>query len=260
MGRFAWMGAALAVCAGCGSSGQITPFGDAGPDGALVYLDGGGGGPATVPPNGVAACPAGICNYQAGTGCTGTMTSCLPSVTGTQAKPACFTPGMIPSGGACTQSGDCVAGHICASGTCRKLCCGGDWTGCDSPSEHCLQTLAYGVDAGVVNTGAMLCYTIDNCNVLEPSSCTTPGTACLLADPTGAAACLPPGSGTAGEACPCAGGYTCVTPPNAKGPVCIRLCKAVAGGGAPYCQNNEGACTHFTRDPPGVGECQPPMP
>ena len=41
------------------------------------------------------------------------------------------------------------------------------------------------------------------------------------------------------------------------GQTCVRLCKAVTGGGAPR-SSNEGICTHYTRDPPGVGECQPP--
>jgi hypothetical protein len=30
------------------------------------------------------------------------------------------------------------------------------------------------------------------------------------------------------------------------------------GGPQPYCQAGEGICTHYTRDPAGVGECQPP--
>jgi hypothetical protein len=257
MTRFGLMGLALLYGSACASSnGQSDASNqvlfDAGP--VAVNLD--GGGPPAAPPDGKALCPAGTCNYQAGTGCTGTKTSCLPSVSGNSATPTCFTPGNVPGGAACATASDCVAGHICAGGACRKLCCGGDWTGCDSASDHCLETLEYGVDGGVLNTGAMLCYPVNNCDALQPSTCTPPS-ACLLADATGATACLPGGTGTAGQPCPCKGGFTCIEPPG-KGPVCVRLCKAVLGGGDPYCQPGEGICTHFTRDPPGVGECQPP--
>ncbi len=118
------------------------------------------------------------------------------------------------------------------------------------------------MDAGSIPTGAMLCYPVDTCDALTPSSCTAPGTACLIADPTGATACLPAGAGQAGEHCPCAGGFACIDEPSMNGSgggqTCVRLCKAVTGGGVPYCPSNEGICTHYTRDPPGVGECQPP--
>ncbi len=151
---------------------------------------------------------------------------------------------------------DCVAGYVCAASTCHKLCCGGDWTGCDSPTEHCLEGLSYAGTSGAVPTGAMLCYPVDTCDALDPSSCPSP-TTCQIADATGATACLTNGTGGSGSPCPCQGGFTCVVPTGAS-PVCVRLCAAVAGGAAPYCQPNEGYCTHYTRDPAGVGECQPP--
>jgi hypothetical protein len=237
---------------GQGSSLSIPPF-DGGP--VPVYLDG-GGAPA-IPPDGAAACPAGACDYQTGTGCAGAMPSCLPALSGNMTAPACYPAGTAQPGAACVQANDCTAGHICAGGACRKLCCGGDWTGCDDASEHCLESLAYTTDAGLVPTGAMLCYPVNTCDALNPSSCDLPGITCQIADPTGATACIAEGTGTSGEPCPCKGGYVCVQPPNA-GTVCVRLCKAVTGGGAPYCQANEGICTHYTRDPAGVGECQPP--
>jgi hypothetical protein len=221
----------------------------------VVDLD--GGGPPAVPPNGVALCPAG-CNYQSGSGCSGAMSSCLPTLVASgAAKPMCNAAGAVANDGACKGATDCVAGHICVAGTCRKLCCGGDWTGCDNPSEHCLAKLRYETDAGVIDTGAMICLPANTCDALSPATCTQPGTSCQIVDPTGATGCIPEGTGTAGKPCLCKGGFTCVTPPG-KSPVCVRLCKAVPGGGSPYCQPNEGICTHYTRDPAGVGECQPP--
>jgi hypothetical protein len=246
--------------AGCSSGGTTSdtltlPPADAGEDAVAVYLDG-GGAPA-IPPDGAAACPAGACNYQTGSGCSG-ATACLPSLEGSATVPACTTAGTAAAGAACVYANDCVAGHVCAGGACRKLCCGGDWTGCDSPSDHCIEDLLYPTDAGSIQTGAMLCYPVNTCDALTPASCTQPGTTCQIVDPTGATACHTDGTGQSGGACPCQGGFTCVLPSMATTPVCVRLCKAVPGGGAPYCQAGEGLCTHYTRDPPGVGECQPP--
>ncbi len=243
--------------AACGSNGSTsdtqTPPTDGGPGGVLVYLD--GGAPAD-PPDGAAACPAGACNYQTGAGCSGTTTACIPELTGSAVAPACSPAGTAAAGATCAQATDCVAGYVCAGGTCHKLCCGGDWTGCDSATEHCIEALSYAGASGPVSTGAMLCYPVDTCDALTPSACPSP-TTCQIADATGATACLPNGSGTSGTACPCQGGFTCVSPANGS-PVCVRLCAAVAGGAAPYCGADEGYCTHYTRDPAGVGECQPP--
>jgi hypothetical protein len=249
----------LSLAAGCGSNGSANPGGGGGGGGGgtvEVNLD--GGGTPAVPPNGAAACPAGACNYQTGSGCSGATPACAPVLSGTTTiSPTCIAPGAIAPGGACTNPGDCTAGYLCGAGVCRKLCCGGDWTGCDSPTEHCLQNLEYQVGSSNLMTGAMLCGPVNDCNALEPSTCTTAGTSCQIADLTGATACLPQGTGTSGQPCPCQGGFTCVTPAG-KSPVCVRLCAAVAGGAEPYCQASEGICTHYWRDPAGVGECQPP--
>jgi hypothetical protein len=109
-----------------------------------------------------------------------------------------------------------------------------------------------------IPTGAMLCYPVNDCDPLNPASCTQAGTSCQLVD-NGVPACLTEGTGTAGQPCPCKGGFACVQPPDSASFVCARLCKAVPGGGFPYCQPGEGICTHYNRDPVGVGECQPPM-
>ena len=100
----------------------------------------------------------------------------------------------------------------------------------------------------------MLCYPVNDCDALDPGGCPKQGETCQIVDATGATACFPEGSGGVGEPCPCKGGFTCVVTKD-KGTICRRLCKAVVGGGEPYCPSEEGICTHFTRDPPGVGEC-----
>lgn len=212
-----------------------------------VILDGGGEIP--VPPNGELACPVGACNYQSGAGCAGQ--TCAPALMANDAVvPQCQPAGNAASGAACALSSECQPGYACAAGSCRKLCCGGDWTGCASENEHCFRPVVYkGSTGNVINTGAMLCYPIGICDPLVPASCTEVGTTCQIVDPTGAVSCLPEGTGASGQPCPCKGGFLCV-----EG-ACRRLCKAVEGGGEPSCQLGEGVCVHFNRDPPGVGEC-----
>ncbi|MEP7126248.1 MAG: hypothetical protein ABJE95_35280 [Byssovorax sp.] len=253
------VGAAIfAVGCGTGAGEVSTSSGDpdGGPDVIEVVLDG-GGAPAT-PPDGASKCPqGGICNYQTGKGCPAGNPTCLPASDGNGGViPACNVAGAVASGGACTASTDCVAGHLCAEGACHKLCCGGDWTGCGSVNDHCIESLVYGDGkGGTIQTNAMLCFPINTCNALLPSSCPKPGTTCQIADPTGATACLNEAAGGAGQACPCKGGFTCIDGGN--GGTCRRLCKAVEGGGDPFCQSGEGTCVHFNRDPGGVGECTP---
>lgn len=163
----------------------------------------------------------------------------------------CETAGSKPFGSDCTQWTDCASGAVCANGKCLKLCCGKDWTGCPD-GQHCLGSFDVQVAPGkIVSSQAFVCLPANQCDALVPSSCTQPGTTCQLADGTGATACLPEGTGTPGEPCPCKGGYACV------GGGCRRLCKAVPGGGEPSCPLDEGRCVHFNRNPDGVGECTP---
>ncbi len=219
-----------------------------------VNLDG-GGAPA-IPPDGGALCPSGACNYQTGVGCTA-GDSCLPTLENGHPAPVCVPSGTVAAGGACQNVEDCVAGHLCVGQVCRKLCCGGDWSACDSASDHCFSAVDFSSNGAVVSTGAMICVPTVACNPLEPSSCTTAGAACQIVDATGATACFAPGTGGSGDPCPCQGGFVC-REPKGQSAVCVRLCGAVEGGAAPYCAANEGTCTHYTRDPAGVGECQPP--
>jgi hypothetical protein len=243
---------------GCttGTADTTLPLPDGGePDGGAEVILDAGGTPAT-PPDGASLCPAGECNYQTGVGCPAASPACIPTLNGSAVSPGCEPAGTGTTGVACAQATDCAAGYFCgADASCHKLCCGGDWTGCDSPSEHCLEQLSFATSSGgVVATGAMLCYPVNTCDALTPATCATAGTTCQIADATGATACLPEGTGGAGDPCPCQGGFTCLVDP-VKGPLCHRLCGAVAGGAPPYCQENEGVCAHYVNDPAGVGVC-----
>jgi hypothetical protein len=250
-----WVGALGTGAIACGNGDDGTPDPtEGGTPPREPVLDGGGEIPP--PPNGASLCPTGVCNYQTGTGCSADAgpVSCVPLQVGSGVAPSCEKAGQTPNGGACEQWTDCVSGSICVERRCRKLCCGRDWTGCGTSNEHCLRPLQIQLaDKSVVTSGAYLCYPVNQCDALVPSSCgdAEANATCQIADPTGATACLPEGTGGVASACPCRGGFTCV-----EGG-CRRLCRAVAGGGEPSCPAVEGICVHFNRDPPGVGECTP---
>lgn len=234
---------------GCSGGVETQDPTDAGADGPDIILDGGGTIPS--PPDGASLCPQGACNYQTNTGCMPPQ-GCIPYPNGQgQAPPTCFTLGQNAAGSACQSVDQCAPGTLCAGGVCRKLCCGGDWTGCSS-GESCIQNLSISDgNGGTIKTGAMLCLPVNYCDALDPYNGCAPGTACLIVDPTGATACFPEGAGTSGDPCPCKGGFLCVSGE------CRRLCKAVSGGGEPSCQDGEGICVHYNRDPQDVGECTP---
>lgn len=248
---------ALAIGAGACGEDEATDGAGAGPGdaGADVYVVQDGGGEPATPPEGQAACPSGACNYQSNEGCA-PGNSCLPALEGAAAQPACFPSGAGQSGATCAQHAECSDGYLCIETKCRKLCCGGDWSACPSADEHCITTVRLGDGAGnAIDTGAMVCQPVDDCDPLVPGGCTTNGETCQIIDPTGAATCLPDGTGAAGEPCPCQGGYLCANLGDTS--ACRRLCKAVAGGGEPFCDAGE-ACVHYAdKHPPGVGECVP---
>jgi hypothetical protein len=153
----------------------------------------------------------------------------------------------------------CARGLYCFAGACRKLCCGGDWSGCD-PGESCIRQVSAKIDnmtdAGlVVDADVDLCFPIDTCDVFETDSCDNePGRECRIVDPTGAVACAPNSNLGLGEACDvlnqCDQGLHCVDDH------CRQLCRAEACG-KPACANEDDLCVHFDRDPDGVGECTP---
>jgi len=258
----AWKSLLLLVgslAAGCSTSATLpSPSPEAGTDHPSnePILDGGGDVPTS--PHGEDLCPPGDCNYQTGKGCgDGGSASCVPLPNASGALlPTCETAGKVPFGQPCSQWTDCASGAVCANGTCFKLCCGQDWTGCPD-GQHCLSSFGVQVgDAGkVVSSEAFLCVPVNQCDALVPASCAERGKTCQIADGTGATACLPEGTSSPPAMCgpqlACKGGSTCV---NNQ---CRPLCKAVVGGGEPSCDPIASRCVHFNRDPDGVGECTP---
>lgn len=251
-----------AACSGKSSDGGSG--GNSGTGGTVFD----GGGKIPDPPDGEAACQSGACNYQA-QDCPNGQT-CMPSPTPPASgdwPPACQTAGSAQRGATCSAWNECALGLFCAGvgvlpgggvkpGTCRKLCCGGDWSACDS-GESCYQQL-YLLRPGAAATddpvyaGADLCGPVGGCDLFDAASCTEAGRTCQLVDPLGNVACLPEGTAGIGEACTtvtrCKSGSICT------GGRCRRLCRAIEGG-TPACPADEGVCVHYAIHPDGVGSC-----
>jgi hypothetical protein len=256
---------ALVLCAQLGSVGLLsgcgsdttkagTDAGTGGGAGVPFVLD--GGGIPAVPPDGGALCAMGACNYQTQQGCAAQQ-SCLPALESGSVAPKCQAAGPRARGEACTGWNDCAEGLFCAEGVCRKMCCGGDWSACPS-GESCIRQLLVRNPANMalLPAGVDLCFPVGGCDVLDPSSCgETSNQSCQIVDPAGNVACAPSGSAAIGQ--PCNADRACVAGASCVGKTCRRLCAAVAGSTEPRCPSGEGACVHFVRDPPGVGECSP---
>jgi hypothetical protein len=274
LGFVFWLGvvnaAAVSACGG-GSSDSGGGGGTSTGGKPSVILDGGGTIPD--PPDGAAQCQSGSCNYQTQDCPNGG--SCLPTDTppdGGDWPPKCFTPGQAGPGASCSAWNDCIAGYFCVGigyadggvvpGTCRKLCCGGDWSACPS-GESCVQQVELARPSGgtPVYANADICVPVGGCDPLVPTSCTESGKTCQIVDPIGDVACFTEGNGGQGASCSpsnrCKGGFVCVQVTGQSDYTCRRLCRAVEGGGSPACQANEGICVHFKRDPQDVGECTP---
>jgi hypothetical protein len=233
-------------------SGSEAGAGGSGPSGQ-------GGAPA--PPGGPDSCPDGPCNYQSQAGCD-EQQSCRPVVgePGT-VQPSCQAVGAKQRGASC-ELGECARGLFCAGGTCRTLCCGGDWSVC-ADGETCRGSLLiHDADSDSdLPVGAGVCLPGDDCDVFGDDC--AQGQSCQIVDNRGSVACVQAGAGTFGDQCdadiPCAAGFLCTELQCGTRDCrsCRRLCRATPEGASPGCPEAEGVCVHLARDPGPVGECVP---
>src|SRR5882762_271496 len=105
---------------GCSSSDSTSPDGGTQTGGSGGGIPGepilDGGGQPAVPPDGMALCPVGTCNFQTGQGCPANMT-CAPSANDGK-TPQCEAAGTKALGAACAAWTECATGSICAGGFC----------------------------------------------------------------------------------------------------------------------------------------------
>ncbi len=251
----AFAGAALVLSAGCGTTTSVStpaPF-DAGCADPNIIQD--AGDSIELPDAGAPQCPSGVCNYQTQTGCSADQ-ACRPqfNAVSSDVSPGCEAAGAGKSGATCASGGDCAVDYFCAANVCRKQCCAGDWSVCDT-GESCFRSLEVEAGGKVVDSGMSLCFPVDGCDPLEPSSCPgAPAQGCRIVDSRGLTACVPVGTTGPGGACAtpndCAVGSICSLG------ACRALCRADVCG-VPACTAGEGTCVRYSRDPAGVGECTP---
>lgn len=233
-----------------------------------------GGGVETDHADGSTFCGAGACNYQTQTGCA-TGQTCAPHVDTTTSTiiPICRAAGTQKKGQPCDDTvaqldKQCAAGLLCGEKVCRTVCCGGDWTAC-APDEGCFHQahMLVGTDKQSVYAHADLCYPVGTCDVLDEAACSDVKQTCRLVDGRPSVACTPSTDLKLGDPCTrehqCGAGQICVGSGNQAvngsstiDGTCRRLCRWTCDG-KPGCEESEGVCVRFDRDPPGVGECTP---
>ena len=174
----------------------------------------------------------------------------------------CEPAGTGLAGALCRSVADCAPGFGCVgdtlgAGQCRRYCCTGVES-CEQPGTYCAERPVYDdaeTEAGVEPLRVPVCVAGDNCSLLAPYPCSSEqsdlccpdGTACTVVRSDGTVACTFPGTGTAGDACPCASGYVC----SDSSGTCLRLCQTTSN--AEQC--DQGHCQSNSALPDGFGVC-----
>lgn len=210
----------------------------------------GPGGTGSCDPDDPVSCPGDAaalgCTVQAGR--DGPQATCTPAGTGQTNAP-------------CQSAADCAAGYACVgegAGQCQPYCCAGN-DRCSEHGTYCAERPLY-QPSGTQDAAPLsvpVCVAADNCvNLLAPYPCTADRqgtcpcpteTVCTVVRSDATTACVKPGTGQAGEGCPCAPGFVC----SESTSTCLRLCDT-ASAAAPC---DVGRCQHSSALPEGFGVC-----
>lgn len=182
----------------------------------------------------------------------------LSSAGGTMVR-ECAASGARGVEESCTSSADCLPGLGCVgvalAGRCLPYCCALD-AACGEGfycAERPLRSESLGETAGPL---VPVCDRSDDCSLGEPFPCEGPDcvcgaeTACTLVKPDGTTACLPPGTGQAGDPCSLPG----AEPQNGEAPTTTR-CSVHH-----HCSQatDQGTCVRTCEiDEPGSATCAP---
>ncbi|MFC1642805.1 hypothetical protein ACFL5O_08995 [Myxococcota bacterium] len=213
-----------------------------------VVLD--AGDPAPTPPDGASLCPPGECNFQTQTGCDQGL-ACVATLSGNKGIASCKPPGQTPEGGNCEEQTDCAEGLACAGGSCRTLCCGHDWSVCPT-GQSCFRGLWLQRDGVQADTGASVCFPVDDCDVFDPDACGE-DRICSIASLRADVACMPTGAVATGK--PCRSSNDCAREHVCAEERCVKLCRAEEDAETRPCAGENEVCVHYKTNPPGVGQC-----
>lgn len=176
---------------------------------------------------------------------SGQQVQCAPAGSGEVAAP-------------CLSSEDCAPGYGCVGpqgmATCRRFCCE-DPESCE-PGTYCAERVVRSLEANALSVAkAPVCVAPVLCRLDEPYPCLdqatcecAAGTACMVVRADGTTDCVTPGTGLAGDECPCAAGHVCSKGTNA----CLKICKT-NNLTEPQC--DEGLCQASQELPEGYGTC-----
>lgn len=185
----------------------------------------------------------------------------LPDPVGLRAS--CALAGRGSVGDACSSGRDCspglgcVAGEVAGRGQCLEYCCAGR-SSCDGNRLCTERPLLVPGSAPSAAPRGPVCVLPEQCELKDPfpcppgEQCSCPeGRACSAVGTDGARACVEPGTGMEGEACPCSAGYFC-SPAQGK---CLELCQfgTESCGAERFCQGapgfpeNWGLCVQIPR-------------
>jgi hypothetical protein len=167
--------------------------------------------------------------------------------------PRCSLAGSVAAGESCEAARDCARGLACVTndgaGLCLPYCCGG--TALCAQGTYCAPRALHGAGAA---GEVPVCTPAEQCGLDEPfpcagDACACPtGAACTVVRDDGSTGCVRPGTGRAGDSCPCAAGHFCA-PASAT---CLQVCQVDADAG-PGCL--AGRCQMAPGFPQGWGLC-----
>jgi hypothetical protein len=173
----------------------------------------------------------------------------------------CETAGTGMAGDPCMSAAECTPGYACVeqSGTaqCRLYCCS-DAESCPTSTYCAVRTKKELVDSKEP-LSVMVCIPSEACRFDEPYPCDTTtnvcscadGRACGLVRSDGTTACVVPGTGTSGEACPCAAQHVC----SEATQTCLKVCRLGEVGSC----GDEGTCQASTNLGSEWGVCVTPI-
>jgi hypothetical protein len=206
---------------------------------------------AGLPPPSAGSADAGAGLSEAGpAGCfvqrgkTGPVAECAPAGTGATGAP-------------CVSSSDCAAGFACvgeaSAAQCRQFCCAGG-ASCQESGTYCAERPLRDDAMGAAPLLVPVCIQADDCSLDEPYPCPPnkqckckEGTACTVVSSDGTTSCVPPGTGQAGDACPCAPGHVC----SLEKKTCIKICSTNTASA----ECGTGKCQSVSYLPKGFGVC-----
>ncbi|MEM1031020.1 MAG: hypothetical protein AAF928_13700 [Myxococcota bacterium] len=230
-------GAGSGTVAGTGGGIETEFTGSGGGDAPLTFADLCGGGQATCQPGPEGQCSAPSApgdDAQGGAGGGGAAPGgddddagasegdCKLTYDDGAVAGVCTTgDGTQEADEPCLRSADCGPGLGCdASGLCRPYCCG-DVEACPEQTYCAPQPMAE-ADAGDAVPVPLIpvCVPSDDCMPRAENDLCPDGLTCTIVREDGTTACVVPGPGETGDACPCAEGHACQPSTG----TCVELC------------------------------------